>query len=155
MNQNTPEIDIRDIHPPADISLWPIAPAWWFLALFGILILCLALFWIKLRYQKVLQKRERVAAIKRIEQKLSNQNSANAAVAETAVLIKAIAKQITPSSVALSGSEWLEFVANNIKKAPLTEKEAELLNQKIYSDAVSAEELAHFLNNFKKWVEKL
>ena len=96
-----------------------------------------------------------MAAIKRIEQKLSNQNSANAAVAETAVLIKAIAKQITPSSVALSGSEWLEFVANNIKKAPLTEKEAELLNQKIYSDAVSAEELAHFLNNFKKWVEKL
>ncbi|MBL4774031.1 MAG: DUF4381 domain-containing protein [Alcanivoracaceae bacterium] len=38
MDKTAPALDLRDIHLPADPSMWPLAPGWWLLIIISIFI---------------------------------------------------------------------------------------------------------------------
>ena len=72
--ETDPLAQLRDIHLPADISWWPLAPGWWILIIvFGILIVW-AITKAVQRYRANLYRRQAMAALEKIENACASAN---------------------------------------------------------------------------------
>lgn len=117
MNENLPEL--RDIHLPADVSVWPPAYGWWLLAagiILGVLLVQFFLYW--RRYSKSRY------AIKLLNE-ISNRNIINAAQQMSEILRRICVYKYKPAA-ALSGKEWINFLNMHCKNG-LNGQPAELL----------------------------
>lgn len=117
MNENLPEL--RDIHLPADVSVWPLAYGWWLLAagiVLGVLSVQFFLYW--RRYSK-----SRYAV--KLLNEISNRNIIAAAQEMSEILRRICIYKYKPAA-ALSGTEWIDFL-NKHSKNSLKGKAAELL----------------------------
>lgn len=98
--------NLRDIHTPDAISLWPIAPGWYGLAVLILLIIVGAYFYY--RYWKK-HKRYRRQALKHLDS-IYRQASDSDYLQQIAELIKHTAMQHDPSLAKQSGKQWQQFL---------------------------------------------
>jgi len=105
-------LDLRDIHPPADPSLWPPAPGWWVVS--GLILVALALAgqraW---RAHRVRVRRRRILAeLAELGARLGGDGKGAELTAGVSALLKRIAlTRFDRVDVApLTGTAWLEFL---------------------------------------------
>lgn len=107
---------LRDIHFPANPSMWPPAPGWWFLATL-ILFLC---GWAIYKYFLYCRRKKQQAIIfstlQPLEEKLLNQPN-NKVLGELNSLLRQFALMRFPQSevASLSGPKWLAFLNHSGK----------------------------------------
>ena len=112
MENTAPALDLRDIHLPADPSMWPLAPGWWLLIVVFIIV---AYFLVK----KIVKIKKRKQLNNLIQQQLiiinteykSHQNKHQLAV-DVSQLLKRFVRHVLNDShaVSLTGSAWIEYL---------------------------------------------
>ena len=85
---NPEELPLRDLHLPAEIGWWPLAPGWWFLAvllLVGIVYLALQ-FW--RNWRRAAARREALAEFSRLRTQLDQDGDIPGFVAAVSTLLR-------------------------------------------------------------------
>lgn len=136
---------LKGIHPPDAIGLWPLAIGWWLLiVVLPIILLSVFLF---LRYQK------RSSAIKDATIKLLQQNIQQDDYAQYAnQTIKRFCKVYYPQALPLSGQDWAKFLRNKCQSTVLTAQQLELLSHGLYQSNLDYQH-NDLASSLQKWVE--
>lgn len=101
-----PELQLRDIHLPAEPSWWPPAPGWWLLAL----LLMVALIWLLRRLLRRQRAQRRRAALMAEFDAVLHSADPRARVAAVSQLLRRAARLRDPAAAALQGEAWLRFL---------------------------------------------
>lgn len=140
--------DIKDIHIPNGVSIFPLAYGWW--VILSVVVLCVILWWVISMAFKTSRK---YYALKRLE-KIDTSSPVSAAI-DISNLLKRICLFKYKEASALYGKEWITFL-NQHAKHLLTESAANLLmyapfmnNQSDTHAKEDADEIKHFA---KLWI---
>lgn len=117
MPDNLPEL--RDIHLPDGVSVWPPAYGWWVIlaAALGSLLLY--------RLIKILRAKSKKLFALRFLENINYDNSVRSAVSMSEIL-RRICVYKYPEAIILSGQKWIDFL-NAHSQEKLTGKAADLL----------------------------
>lgn len=102
-----PLAQLRDIHLPAEVDWWPLAPGWWGLGAIILAALVLVWLWRRRRRQRSYQ-RVALRHLARLEEQYASEPEN--LVRELSVLLRRVAALYYPESAGLAGREWLEFL---------------------------------------------
>jgi len=162
-NLNSAQLDLsqlRDIHMPASISMWPPAPGWWMLL--GLMLLAVAGYWLVRRFrQRNAWRRDALAQLATLHKQYELEElPAHNVVSELSVLLRRIAVSCFPreASASLSGDEWLAFLERQSNKgASFQAKLGRLLIVVPYAHTtiISPEEMNSLLEFCREWITKL
>lgn len=113
MNPASPLDQLKDIHLPEAVSIWPLAWPWW-----ALLVCALALItFIVVRYKKNQWRRQALGQLKNIAT-----SDELFCVQQCNRLLKQVALyRFGQSCASLSGEKWLEFLDSKVKTAIFTD----------------------------------
>ena len=155
---------LKEIHEPAAIGSWPLAPGWWILIIFTA---CLAVLmaWVWRRHVKNnAWKKEAAKTITAIKKQAAEQDH-HQSLFLISQLIKRIAihKCNDPSIKALTGEPWHEYM-NAFLNGPDTPNmfntdQLELLSVGLYKQDINADEsmsteIAGLLKTLNNWIKE-
>ncbi|MDH5711094.1 MAG: DUF4381 domain-containing protein [Gammaproteobacteria bacterium] len=117
----TPALELRDIHLPEPISWWPLAPGWWFLIAFIVLVIIGVLLFRQYQKKQVLKKTIK-AEFENICAQHQKDNNALQLVQSLSILLRRACISFYPRSevAGLTGKEWLSFLDSTMKAANTT-----------------------------------
>jgi hypothetical protein len=145
-----PDLPLRDIHLPAEIGWWPLAPGWWLLL--GLLILSGLLLLLVLRLRQ--RRRLRRLALRQLDE-LSPLSGTELATALSRLLRQvAICHFPRHESAGLSGRSWLEFLDRPFKDRPFSEGIGQCLGEAPYRPSAQIDGVA-LVALCRQWVKKL
>lgn len=143
---------LRDIHYPPPIPVWPLAMGWYIL--FGLLIvvaILVAYLWIQQIKKQLLKK----IVLKRLDELEEQQHVQQDVAEELSMLLRraALAKYPRHVVAGLYGEEWLNFLNKTAMTTEFTEGVGKLLIVSPYRGKAQAlpESLFHLIKN---WVKK-
>ncbi|MCL1076892.1 DUF4381 domain-containing protein [Parashewanella spongiae] len=154
MTTNTAAINpalqnMKDIHTPDPIGLWPLASGYWLLIVLAI-ILIVGIFLLIRRYVKqTAPKKAAMNALNNI-----NTSGENCAVEINAVLKRAAMSYISRATVASSdGEEWHQWLDKSLPDN-MQGKFAALLNKRYQKDGLTTQENIELMELAKFWLNK-
>ncbi len=145
--EQDPLAQLRDIHLPEAVSLWPLAPGWWLLLILCALATGALVWWV---VQRARAKRYRKLAVAELEASYQNfQRSDDTAAyisASQEILRRAALYRYAEqrASIApLSGSAWISFLDSCVDQQQFTSKFGDALHEAHYQPApkITAAEL--------------
>ena len=105
---------LRDIHLPSGLPWWPLAPGWWVIIFFLLLLVSIFVFlYLRHRYEKSRFRREALQQINKLQQRYQIGESQHELLAELSQLLKTVAVTRFPEQhhiAGLKGKDWLEFL---------------------------------------------
>ncbi len=106
-----PTLQLRDIHLPAEPSLWPPAPGWWILAALLLVLLVWAA-WVATRRYRLHQQRQRILAMLGELEQDSGADATPERIAQISILLRRLALMRYPRKrvASLTGNDWLNFL---------------------------------------------
>jgi hypothetical protein len=152
MNPSDPLAQLRDIHLPADISNWPMAPGWWLLIIATVSLLGWLIWLLIKRYRARLYRRQAILKITQLQQ---------AQRADLLPALFATLKQTANSAYpeqyfsSLSTNDFIAFMQSSCKQ-PLLEDLPSNLDKMLYAeqpeiDSALAEQL---ISSAIIWIEQ-
>ncbi|WP_299593865.1 DUF4381 domain-containing protein [uncultured Microbulbifer sp.] len=157
-NPMTPEMQrlleqLKDIHEPAQIGWWPLAPGWWILA--GVIIILLfAASWLLLRaHKKRLRNRYRAEGVRLLN---ALDLDAPRVVEEINILLKRVAVVTfgRDTCAPLTGQRWIQFLESTVE-APMPDAARRALLENLYSASHGTEADLRALREFAvSWTRK-
>jgi Domain of unknown function (DUF4381) len=116
---------LRDIHYPADVSIWPLAIGWYFLILIFLLALFLGLYWISGLFKKHSLKK---IVLRRLDELQIEQLHLDVSQ-ELSILLKRAALAAYPRRqvAGLCGEQWLQFLDKTAATTEFTAGRGRLL----------------------------
>lgn len=151
MNQ-TNSVDLsqlRDIHLPADISWWPVAPGWWLLLL-TLVVFTLLLLWLYRHHKKNAWRRAALQELSQIQQQTVTQQKLSAL---SALLRRVSLTCFSQQHVAaLNGTDWIAFL-NQHGKANFTPYQ-DLLLSGPYQQAPQGD-INGLIKQCKNWIKQV
>lgn len=147
---------LRDLHMPDPVSIWPLAPGWYMVIILGIVLL-IALFYGPQRFYK--RRRAKWQALKtlaQLQQDYQQQQDALVTVQALSILLRRVTLAYFPRHqvAGLEGQAWLDFL-NQTQKTPLfAGSVAELLTQAPYQATVE-QDLMILFRQIKWWLKGL
>ena len=146
MPDNLPEL--RDIHLPDGVSVWPLAYGWW-LILVMIIIVCFSG-----RLFAFLYLKSKKIYAKRMLQEISFDKPVFAA-ARMSEILRRICVIKYPEALCLSGKEWTDFLSNHAKEN-LSQNAANILQNAPYmpedKNQVTDEDLKQIKDFCYQWI---
>lgn len=140
MGDNLPEL--RDIHLPDGVSMWPPAYGWWVIlaAIIGVILL--------LKIIKILRQKSKKLYALRVLKAINEQNNVLAAL-KVSEILRRICVYKYKQAVVLMGQDWLDFLNQHCKEK-ISGKAAKLLLDAPY---MSPSSNTYDNEDFKKLVE--
>lgn len=155
MNPTTadPLAQLRDIHLPNTVDIWPIAPGWWLLAL----VICITVwcsYWSVRRYRR--RRAYRRSALLTLKHLLVSCDDDLAYLQSVNRLLKQIAVTINPREDVsrLSGEQWLSYLDQNRKDKPFTEGVGQILANGPYQPATEALDRQQLQSLVMRWIKE-
>ncbi|UZE97579.1 DUF4381 domain-containing protein [Alkalimarinus alittae] len=160
----TPEAllsQLKEIHEPAAIGLWPPAPGWWILIISTLFIITLMAYLIRSYVKKNAWKKDAKQAIAAIGQQINERSPQ-----QTLHLINQLIKRIAihqlndPSIKALTGSAWHQFLVSFIEGSHrLSQEQLTLLSEGQYKQNMGADdeiqtEITVLLTALHNWIKE-
>ena len=146
-----PMEQLKDIHLPAEVGLWPLAYGWWLLIAFALVSVGLAIRWWlkKRRYQKA--KRDALEQLNLID------TSAQDWPVQTNNLIKRLVLSYLPSDryANLHGKDWTAALMNLYFGKERSEVEQALSNlqNSLYRAEPSHADSTNIVNSVRTWID--
>jgi len=146
MTDNLPQL--RDIHLPDGVSLWPIAYGWWIVISALIALILMIYGWKYIR-----RKSKKLYALRRLKKMEKNPDMTMAAA--TSELLRRVCIYKYPQAVGLVGKEWIDFLHSH-SKVKLDENCKQLLLDAPYMPKESMEfskvEIQKLSEFCKRWI---
>lgn len=153
--QANPLDQLRDIHLPDPVGIWPLAPGWWILIALALLIITIVSVIVYRRYQSNAYRRDAAVVLAEINQlRLNGQHSLylqqlNQLLKQTALAISD-RKEIS----SLSGMDWLRFLDNSANCSEFTNGVGRILEDGQYRPTVQAEDLSTLQQLAERWIRE-
>jgi len=145
-----PDLSLRDIHLPAEIGYWPLAPGWWLL-LGGLILLGLGVLFV-FRFRQ--RRRLRRLALRQLDS-LQSLRGAELATDLSRLLRQAAVTHFPRYQVAgLTGRDWLEFLDRPFPERPFTTGVGSVLYDAPYRSEIVIEDES-LISLCRKWLRKL
>ncbi|MBA2653906.1 MAG: DUF4381 domain-containing protein [Gammaproteobacteria bacterium] len=143
---------LRDIHYPPPVPIWPLAVGWYYVFGFLLIIMAVICYW----WLKTMQKRRlKKIVLHRLEQLQVQQDSQQNIAEELSMLLKRVALAIYPRRevAGLYGEEWLRFLDKTSLTTEFSQGAGRLLVIYPYQGKAEPlpEQLFHLIKN---WVKK-
>ena len=125
MGPNDALMQLRDIHMPEPIGVWPLAPGWYVVAA----IVIISVVWCYGRYRRNRLRRRALALLDGYLLQYQREGNRQASAASVSLLLKQVALLYFPRDTVagLQGELWLQFLANTSKKLDMFAVRRELL----------------------------
>lgn len=149
-----PLAQLRDIHLPEAVGLWPLAPGWWILiALFLALVAGSIWYWRK-RVISMAFKREALSQLEALNDLRDNNGlqyvqALNALLKQTALTAHARAEV-----AALSGQQWLEYLDQHFSQSAFVSGAGRCLADAPYKPSLATEELSALHLLAQQWISE-
>ena len=106
-----PLSELRDIHMPDAVSIWPLAPAWWWLGL-GVLALLVAGYFIYKRFSRPNVQKAALAELDYFLAETVDQDDLQKHYMQLSILLRRFAISIFGNNnvAGLTGEKWLDFL---------------------------------------------
>ena len=149
-----PLAELRDIHIPGLLEVWPPAIGWWFLlALFAILP-CLAVYWLYRRCRSNRYRREAIRELRKLREDYQHHGEDSIYINELQSLLKRVALTRFPrEDVAnLTGESWVAFLDHSSRTHEFSVGKGQSLIDSIYRKEPEVDVAAlHELS--KRWIK--
>ena len=143
-------LPLRDIHLPAPIGWWPVAPGW--LVLGGLLLLLLIVIWGLRRFRQ--RRYLRRLALRQLEE-LAELPETELPAALSRFLRQAAISHFPPQDCAgLNGQAWLEFLDRPFADRPFTAGIGSCLSDAPYRLTIQVDAAA-LVSLCRRWLKKL
>lgn len=151
------KLELKDIHLPTEISIWPIAPAWWL-----IIGLCLALigllYWYKgstLRSKKTHLK-QTIAETKQALAELKKQTDHLKVLQSSNKIVKKFLMNATndPSIAKLHHQQWINYCHSIAKPFTFRKTTQYLLSNALYQPSLEFD-IAHYIDELQDWLKQV
>lgn len=149
------ELELRDIHLP-DVNLWwPPAPGWWLLALLLVL-LALALPWLRRRYRHQPLSRLTLREFELIREAHADGQSPQATVSQVARLLRRvlISYRGRERHAASTGEDWLAELEQLVPRHGFSDDQLRLLTRDRYRAQLDGD-VDGLLWACEKWIRNL
>lgn len=145
--------NLRDIHLPAPISWWPLAPAWYVLFLVLSVILVGIIYMAKRRYQHSYPKRQALLLLKLYEQEWQTSQQSSPVFAQISQLLRQVALMYFPRDevASLQGDAWLIFLSQTSTATHFMELHDDVLVFP-YQPHQQGKNPDAFFNNARAWI---
>ena len=149
------ELELRDIHLPDASLWWPPAPGWWLLALLLVL-LALALPWLRRRYRHKPLSRLSLHEFELIREAHANGQSAQATVSQVARLLRRvlISYRGRGGHAASTGEEWLAELEQLAPRHGFSDDQLRLLTRDRYRARLDCD-VDGLLRACESWIRNL
>jgi hypothetical protein len=148
-----PLANLRDIHLPHAVSIWPLGPGYY--GLIGLVIICI-LVYIKYRKKQAYAapKKEALLKLMRIETDYTQKTNTASTAAAITVLLKQIALVYHPriDVASLHGQKWLLFLQDTSHGIDFNAIQTSLLSTPFNPDAT--EDLMPLLTATREWIKQ-
>jgi len=144
--------DLKDIHIPASIEIWPPAYGWWIIIFLFVIGICLLTIWL-VNVQKVrLAKRQALRALQQID------GSSLDCVSQLNQLLKRVAMTYFPkqSVQEMHGKQWTDFLVKTLpsKKHKYFSESFEAMQQTLYQPHTSENaEFPSYSKSVETWIK--
>ncbi|MCF6318949.1 MAG: DUF4381 domain-containing protein [Proteobacteria bacterium] len=128
MDKTAPALELRDIHLPADPSIWPLAVGWWILiVVVGIVIYFLYKKWAKLKQLKQVNQLLQSELLS-IRNHFKQHQDKHQLAAEISELLKRFVRHVLKDSNAtsLTGQDWINYLNNRVNSDVFSPFQTEL-----------------------------
>jgi len=147
---------LRDIHLPKPIGLWPMAPAWYVLAGLLMLMVIGGIYYVRLKQQRGRAKREALRLLSEYEQQLAAGQTAATVAAQVSDVLRRVALVYFPRQevAGLQGQVWVDFL-DKTAGAPLHFKTNQtlLLDLPFQKEGTNAD-LQPLFANARAWIKQ-
>ena len=153
MPDQDPLAQLRDIHLPDPVGLWPPAPGWWLLAM--LLLACLLVSVLLVR-KKIRRNRYRRLALAELERHDWQQLSPSEALQQANQLLKqtALAAPFASDVAGLSGDNWLAFLDQSGNTLEFSEGVGRLLKDGPYQPGLADVDKDALLKLTRQWIKQ-
>jgi hypothetical protein len=143
---------LRDLHEPAPISWWPLAPAWWVLALVGLLFTA---WWLWRRYQQRAALRLGAQIANADYRSWQTHQNDTQYLSDVNTTLRRIALTVKPRHevAKLTGSRWVAML-NAMSSHQLADQSAHALSELAYQPAAQAS-VERLHADILKWINQL
>jgi hypothetical protein len=153
--QANPLEQLRDIHLPDPVSLWPLAPGWWLLAASTLIAIATIVFFFVRHRRRNAYRRAALAILNDIESLRVNGDHSlylqqlNQLLKQTA-LVMDDSKNIS----GLSGKQWLQFLDSSGNTTGFSTGAGSILADGQYRPAVAADDLTALQQLAARWIRE-
>lgn len=146
---------LRDIHLPAPISWWPLAPAWYVLFLVLLVVIVGIFYTAKRYYQQQYPKRQALILLKRYEQEWQTSQQSSLVFAQISELLRQVALMYFPRDevASLQGEAWLTFLSQTSRATHFMELYDEVLVLP-YQQQSQGKNPEAFFHNARAWIRQ-
>ena len=146
---------LRDIHLPDPISIWPPAPGWYLAAILIIAGFATGYYFLYRYWRNNSARRMALKQLTQLEQRYHNNPASNDIVAELSILLRRLALAYFPRNdiAGLQGSAWLDFLNKTAKTTLFSAASAEILTLGPYQKQ-SQQNLDEVFIACKQWIKK-
>ena len=158
MQTASPPLELKDIHLPDAVSLWPPAIGYWLVL--GLVIVCIIMFIsIKKLRQRRQVKRLALTKLNKIKKQFKIDHDEKKLVSAVSELLRRAAISSYPRSdcASLTGNDWLKWLDQPLSKDKLnfTDGSGYLLTEFIYSKSAKADDINQLLSVSQRWLKTL
>ena len=112
--------NLRDIHLPAAVPWWPLAPGWWLLALLGVIMLLYVLYRLRGALRRYHVYRAALRDLERIEAGSDARTDTVALIAALSIWLRRVCISLGSAEqvAGLSGEAWLAWLDRELPERP-------------------------------------
>ena len=136
VDKTAPTLELRDIHLPADPSIWPLAIGWWILiVVIGIMAYFLYKKWSKLKKLKQVSQLMQIQ-LQSIKDDFKQHQDKHLLAVDVSDLLKRFVRHVLKDSNAtsLTGDEWINYLNSRVSSDVFTQYKTELTQAQYMKD---------------------
>lgn len=146
--------ELRDIHTPDGVALWPLAPSWWVLLVGMMISLLVWMWWRRLKVKKRGLKAF-LSKLMLLQMQYQKTNDMSHLISALSILIRRFVLSLYPRQqvAALTGDEWLAFLDRTGGNGDFSQGIGRILKAGPYTLHAYCD-VALLLDCVKKWAVK-
>lgn len=155
MADSQPLQNLRDIHLPDPVGIWPLAPGWYLLAVILLLLVMVASYVVYRRYRRGLAKRQALLLLHDYERQYAAGTDAAVISAQISELLRRVALVYYPRArvAGLNGLSWIGFLNETSDNINFNEISGLILDLP-YQSKPSGTDLKPLFSSAKAWIKQ-
>ena len=151
MQTNNPLANLKNIHLPEKISIFPLAYGWWILIIVFILLLIITLYFLYKKRKKSIIKKQIINQFRNLVIKSENKEL----ISNISIFLKKLAMNKYPNSNVhiLFSNDWLSFLDSKMDSKDFTLGAGKILNNNYKN--INIENPKPLIELCEKWIDKI